>query len=353
MPITPIKEAFPTIRSFPDYPAGDRIGALIRLFPSNAADADRRRIQMSLWCMRALLLNTDMTEYGAQPIFHIKEDFAPLALDILLDAGVPDQRIIIFPDDLCHKEPHVRGYNWQAAAPILDTQLDSFEHIIVVDADMFAIMPNGVDAKIPLVETSLHRFSSDGITMSKGWRRMKNKEVVIMWIQRVFGGDVEAWIQAAANWCDCSPEVVSDIMFSEDPEARKPGHNGMYINMPMSYVSREPDFREFIHGCSAEMGHEEVALAIWFLRHFIKTNERLPPDSLEDKICRAEDLPDFWGYYRRGISFLYHPEPLASLGDRAQEFAKSLGGNSDEVDEFAANCEYWETHSTRYQGQNP
>lgn len=352
MLVTPIKEAFPTIRHFPDYPASDRIGTLIRLFPSNTADADKRRIQMALWCMRALLLNTDITEYGVQPIFHIKENFAPFALPILHESGVPAQRIIIFPDGLCRKEPHVRGYNWQAAAPILDSQLDSYEHIIVMDADMFAIKPNGVDAKIPLVKTSLDRFESNGITMSMGWRKMKNKEVMKLWI-RVFGGDVEKWIQATAKWCDCSSDVVSDIMFSEDPKALKPGHNGMYINMPMSYVSREPGFREFIRGCSAEMGHEEVALAIWFLRHFIKTDERLPLNSLEDKIYRAQDLPDFWGYYSRGIPFLYHPEPLASLKDSAQEFAQSLGGNPDEVDEFAANCEYWERHNARYQEQNP
>ena len=103
--------------------------------------------------------------------------FIPFAMPILLEAGVPSQRIIIFPDGLCRKEPHVRGYNWQAAAPILDTRLDSFEHIIVMDADMFAIKPNGFDAKIPLVETSLRRFDSNGITMSMGWRKMKNKEL--------------------------------------------------------------------------------------------------------------------------------------------------------------------------------
>lgn len=352
MLVTPIKEAFPTIRNFPDCPAGDRVAVLIRLFPSNTTEADKRRIQMSLWCMRALLLNTDMTEYEVQPVFHIKENFAPFALPILRDAGVPAQSIIIFPDDLCRKEPHVRENNWQAAAPILDTQLDCFQHIIVVDADMFAIIPNGVDAKIPLVKTSLDCFDSNDITMSYGWRKMKNKEVVKSWI-RVFGGDVEKWIQAAAKWCDCSPEVVSDIMFSEDPEALKPGHNGMYINMPMSYLSREPGFREFIRGCSAEMGHEEVALAIWFLRRFIKTDERLPLNSLEDKIYRALDLPEFSRYYNQNIPFLYHPEPLASLRDKAPEFAQFLGGNPDEVEEFAVNCKYWETHNARYQEQNP
>ena len=214
---------------------------------------------------------------------------------------------------------------------------------------MLAVRPEGVTEKIRLVHASLNLFAPNALTMSKGWRLMANKELTKLWI-RVSGKSIDEWVQAVATWCNAPSSTIEDIMLTSDRRRKKPGLNGMYINVPMSCLSAE--MRQFLRDCSAELGHEEVALAVWYLRHFIKTGKRLPRYSLENKVPRALDLPHLRHYEAQNRAALYHPEPLAALQESAGDFALSLGGEPEEIEGFVKSCEYWETHNRRYAEEN-
>ena len=90
-----------------------------------------------------------------------------------------------------------------------------------------------------------------------------------------------------------------------NPDAPKPLANALYINLPMRWLSQNPEFRGFIHDCSADIGNEEIALHIWALRHFFKTGEKLPKDSLSRHVTAAHDFNNIWRQYREEQTRLF------------------------------------------------
>ena len=133
---------FPTFETFPNVTADGKITVLIRLFPRcehTIDDQDLKVVNIALWSMRSHILNADFAKFKAMPIFHIKQALYPAASEILRSAGVPCDSIISFPDDLCATNIPNATHHWKAAAPILDPQLEKFDHVVVLDGDCFSL----------------------------------------------------------------------------------------------------------------------------------------------------------------------------------------------------------------------
>ena len=241
--------------------------------------------------------------------------------------GIPDECVISYPNDLCHLNTPRRSYHYNAAAPLLDTTLDRFEHIIVLDADTFSLRPPGAPP-LPLVDLSLNKYSPHSFTTARAWRA--GNTVDRMWLD-FHQNNWQRFAEQACRWVECSTVEFDSFMRGRD--GLKPFFNGSYINLPMGWLREDIEFRNFIHDCSADLGHEEVALAMWALRHYFRTGERIPTHCLfESGIPVAWDFPPLWDKYktlRKPIFF--HARTVEGVTPHIHEFMRALGATDQEI----------------------
>lgn len=332
---TPTEFSFPHITHFPELSFDSEIAIVIRIFPKHdeITDKDDDTLNIAAWSVRSHLLNSDITEYQAQPVFHVKEMFYSRAHMFFSDLGIPDECIVSYSNDLCHLNTPHRSYHYNAAAPLLDTTLHKFEHIIVLDADTFAIRPPGA-SPLPLVDLSLNKYAVDTFTTARAWRA--GVPLDPMWLD-FHENNWKRFVEHACRWVECSAAEFDSVM--RDPEGIKPFFNGGYINLPMRWLREDVEFREFIHDCSADLGHEEVALAMWALRHYFRTGERIPTHCLfESGIPIAWDFPPLWDKYNNLMkTIFFHARTIEGVTPHIHAFMRALGATQDEIVTATAN----------------
>lgn len=327
---------FAPITSFPTVKTNCKVGLLVRLFPY-ADDLELPQeelvLNLALWSMRSHILNSDIRDYDVQPIFHVKEVFYPRAYKVLHRLGIPDECIISYPNELCSLNTPVRHYYYNAAAPFLDPQLETFEHIIVVDADTFSYQPVSAQS-VPLLKLSLEAFPQDTITVGTTWR--ENADMSSLWLF-YHKNDRDALAVRGAQWAECSIDEFKAIMY--EFEAFKPAFDLFYINMPMSYLRSHPDFRQYIHDCSADLGHEEIAFAMWALRHYFRTGEHIPTQALFNPPVRpayrfriACTFADAWNKYTNlpDKPVFLHGMKMDGVMDDLFDITQALGATNEE-----------------------
>ncbi len=338
---------FPSSTDFPVPKYNSEVALLIRLFPINdmkIRSKDLQYLNVALWSMRSHIINTDMAHFNVKPLFHIKACYYDRAAPILTGGGVPEDCLLAFPDDLCSTSLPGAIAQWKATAPILDSQLDTYDHVVVVDADTFSLKSDD-NQPLPLIELSLNTFTKTSFTVLYDWYkpfRHKTHEVINWWACPM---GLDNFIDKAAHWAGCSRAEYSEIMFN--PEISKPLLNGLYINLPMPWLREDKEFRRFIHDCSSAMGHEEIALHIWSLRHYFQTGEQLPIDSLANHVNHAADFTSYRQSNPKEPRLL-HAVTLEGVEEHAVDFAASIGATPEDANNFASNTAHLYSSASNY-----
>ena len=336
-----IYAAFPQISNFPTYDDADpKTAVLIRLF----SDVERteQMTNMVLWAMRSHILNSDMRIYKPTPIFHVEQSHYERSRHMFEAAGVPESNIIVYPSDLVttNLKGNLMHY---AASPFLDPQLERFDRVIVVDGDSFSLA-NADTGWVPLMDISFNKFPQDSIQILRSWEIWQPEtDEYQCWYERGNLGK-ERWIELAAQYANTTPDRIMEIMYPpEGNDTPRPWHNGAYINIPMDWLKAHREFRDFIREVSGVMGDEEIAMAVWFMKHFVETGERLPETGFQNIVwsppepltCLAWDLDVCWenydGYVKHCLLHLYDFNNITLYGFN---WAKAIGASQEEAEQF-------------------
>lgn len=285
------------------------------------------------------MLNSDMSQYQPTIIFHIEEALYKTAQPIFETAAIPDESIIVFPTDLCTTDLNQNALH-KACAPFIDPQLEQFERVIVLDADSFSL-GNEKSGLVPLMDVSLNKMSPDQIILLRGWTQWEPvRDEYKNWYDHG-GVGKEGWIQTAANYCHTTPERINDILYPVDAsKTPRPFHNGAYISIPMRALRDNPEFRAFIHEVSCTMGNEEIAMAIWAMKHFIKTGKYFPSDNLQDYIFEHGgfhlewNLDNAWSVFHDGTPCLVHLYGYDTITHYIHDWARAIHASESEAKLF-------------------
>ena len=204
----------------------------------------------------------------------------------------------------------------------------------MLDGDCFSLKPEHAPP-LNLLDLSLNTFPMDLFTIFYDWYTPSTDRLdsyIKFWSAPL---GLEKFIETAAYWCECTPSQYKDIMLN--PDAPKPLANALYINLPMRWLSQNPEFRGFIHDCSADIGNEEIALHIWALRYFFKTGEKLPKDSLSRHVTAAHDFNNIWRQYRESKRACFlHALNITGMRPYTKAFLTSIGATSGEINQMSA-----------------
>ena len=267
---------------------------------------------MALWSMRSRIFNSDMQEYNATFFFHVvQSQYEAFYKDAFTKSKVPQHAILIYPDDMAKLSTprHVLGY---AVSPFLDDRLDKFDYVIVIDADMFALKSSSGEL-FPLVETSINDFPEHEIGLQRTWVEEKDKRAAVGWFKgwvRCSPLDERGWISKASEYCATSPETLGKLLLTSNWNGWEgfAGHCGAYIRIPTHIYTRLPEFRTFMKRASENLGHEEMALGLWYIKHYLETGERRP----------NTDFPTV--SYARGARMCWDPEACHAARDKPRQW---------------------------------
>lgn len=337
-----IYNAFGQIRNFPIYDdANPKMAVLVRLFTmADYAPISHKFVYMAIWSMRSHVLNSDMSKFKPTVIFHIESDLFETARPIFEGAGIPSQNIIVYPSDM-FDTPLEGVALHKAASPFVDPQLEQFDRVIVLDADSFSL-GNTKTGVVPLMDVSLNKLRPDTISLLRGWTKWEpERDEYKNWYDHG-GVGKEGWIERAANYCNCRPETIERLMYPTSPATTpRPFHNGAYINIPMGALKHNPEFRQFIYEVSCQMGNEEIAMAIWAMKHYLETGRHFPDDNLQDYIFEYADFQLYWSLdsgwrelQQNGVASLVHLYGFNDISDYVYEWAQSMHASDDEVQVF-------------------
>ena len=308
-----LREKFPPISEFPDYhSSGANVAIVARLFCPANVDAWRPWFNLALWSMRSRIFNSDMQKYNATFFFHVvQSQYEAFYKDAFEKSKVPQRAILIYPDDMVTLAAprYILGY---AVSPLLDERLDEFDYVIVIDADMFALKSSSGDL-FPLVETSINDFSEHEIGLQRSWVEEKDKTKAVGWFKgwvRCSPLDESEWIRKASEYCATSPETLGKLLLTSNWNGWEgfAGHCGAYIRIPTHIYQRLPEFRPFIKRASQNLGHEEMALGLWYIKHYLETGER----------CPKVDFPTV--SYARGARMCWDPEACHAARDKPRQW---------------------------------
>ena len=332
-----ISSAFPQIASFPVYDRPDkRVAVLVRLFTHGDNRASAKYVHMALWGMRSHMLNSDMRDYQPTVVFHVDSAFNDWVQPILTAAGVPRENVIVYPSEML--KPQRLGHIYhKAVAPLVDTQLDQFERVIILDADTFSLS-NEASGPVPLMDMSLNAMPADEIMLLRGWVTGEvSKRPYSGWFHHV--GGAEEFYQKAASYCNTTVATIKHICFPENPlQTPHVEFNGAYINIPISILN--PELREFIHDVSADMGNEEIALVVWAMKEYIETGKYLPSVTMEGYAHSHPAFDVSWSFdfaraqVKRGIPVWAHCNEYNHILDYAFDFAKEVHATDEEACNF-------------------
>ncbi len=346
-----IYKSFPQIDSFPVYSnPNPKTAVLIRLFTmANHPPVSLKYVIMALWSMRSHMLNSDMRDYKPTIVFHIEDVlYYEYAKPIFETAGVPNEYIIVFSRDLVPTTLHdnedflLTGDNvlHKAAAPFIDPQLEKFERVIVLDSDSFSLA-NERSGLVSLMDVSLNKMPPDQLCLLRGWTKWKPvRDEYQNWYDHG-GVGKDGWHKAAARYCDTTSETIERIMYPIDPEKTpRPFHNGAYINMPIRLLQDNPEFRQFIKEVSGTMGNEEIALAVWAMRHYLRTGEHFPESNLQDHVFEHHEfglewnLDNAWQGMHNGTPHLVHLYSFNQICDYVYDWARAVHASTSEAQVF-------------------
>ena len=344
-----IYASFPDITDFPKYDSPDPdLCVLVRLFGTGWHHENLVRV--ALWSMRSHMLNTDMRDYRPTVIFHVESALYKTARPIFEQAGVPPDNIIVFPSGIVPSNLHSNILP-NAAAPFLDPQLERFQRVIVLDADTFSLSGSETGA-INIMDISLNELPRDELIILRTWVKWApDNDEYQFWYDNLNldSGGKEEWLKLAARYCNTSVDAIRSIMYPEHPRTTlRPLHNGAYINIPMHWLTANPEFREFIREVSGVMGNEEIALAVWSMKQYIETGQMLPSAALQDYLFATQpppfllywDLDAAWdGFTRNKDASFVHLYEFHNILDYGRAWLEQIGGAPDEVDQFMLNIE--------------
>ncbi len=337
----PLREKFPPISDFPVYETdGAEVAVVSRLFLPVDQKKWRSWFNLALWSMRSHILNSDMQEYKTKYFFHVASSQLTYYDEPFKESGVPRDAILVYPDNIIKTVP---GFALSyAASPFLDTRLDQFEYIIVMDADMLSLRSKSLEP-FPLILMSLNDFPPDEIGLERSWVAEDDKEKCYKWLDCWYQNsplDKSDWISHAAKYLSMTPEAFENLLYSADWGGWKgyAGHCGAYIRIPTSIYRQHPDLRSFIYEVSGDLGNEEMALGIWYIRHFLETGEFLPGTDFPT-VCNERNNRVFWDSVRCRDSSdtprQYHIFDYPNIDDYIYELSEQLGASDSERDELS------------------
>ena len=209
-----IHNALPQVHNFPIYADPDpSVAVLVRLFATknDYPALSHKFIHLALWSMRWHMLNTDMCDYKPTVIFHIEDRLYRHSEHIFDQAGIPSDNIIVFPNDL-FLPPKSTTAQHKAVGPLIDPQLERFDRVIVIDADVFSVAIDG--CLIPLMDISLNKLTPNETVWLRAWtkREPKQDEYRCWYDARGLGKD--GFIKHVAQYCDTTPDIINGISFS-------------------------------------------------------------------------------------------------------------------------------------------
>ena len=342
-----IYATFPEVHDFPIYEnANPTLAVLIRLFGTGKHQEDL--VRLALWSMRSHMLNSDMRDYQPSIVFHVEDALYQSASSIFDTAGVPPEYIVTFPSNivptrLVNNELH------KAASPFLDEQLERFERIIVLDADSFSLANERAGA-VNLMDASLNQLPPAEISLLRGWVKWRPEtDEYHFWYDHC--GGKEEWLRMAAEYCHTSAQHIRSVMYPDDPDTTfRPFHNGAYINLPMGFLRNNPEFRTFLREISGVMGNEEIALAVWAMKHYVATGERIPEVNLQDHVFATNefslfwDLDDAWDSYKHNNRCFVHLYDFNGIGKYGYDWAGAIGASEEEATQFTNNINHSIAH---------
>ncbi len=333
--------AFPEIRDFPVYTnPNPNLAVLVRLFTmADYPPISHKFVYMAIWSMRSHMLNSDMKDYEPSIVFHIEDVLYETAKPIFDTAGIPAECIITFPTDLVTTSLTQNALH-KAVAPFVDSQLEKFERIIVFDADSFSLA-NERSGAVPLMDISLNYCAPDTITLLRSWTKWDpERDEYTNWYDHGGIGKTR-WLERTAAYCNTTPDHIERILYPLHPTVTpRPFHNGAYINFTTRLLKDNPELRQFIHKVSGEMGNEEIAMAIWAIRHFIRTGNHYPKGSLQDYMLEHDrftlywNLDTAWKELSKGNPTLVHLYGFDQISDYVYDWAKSICASEAESKQF-------------------
>ena len=338
-----LREAFPPISNFPSCEnTNSKIAVICRLFLPQDQVKWRNWLNLALWSTRSHILNSDMRDHNAKFFFHVSASHFEYSKEVFKESGVQRDSILVYPDNLVKAAP---GFPLSyAAAPLLDTRLDKFEYIVVMDADMFSLRSKSL-APFPLISTSIDNFPPDEIGLERSWTSY-NKEHLISWYDNTWIAqspyDKIGWIRRVAEYCSITPEALEDYMYSGywGNWRGYVGHCGAYIRIPVSMYKRYPEFRSFMREVSGDLGNEEMALGVWYIRHFLETGERFPSTDFPIE-CNKRNSPIFWDsvkcrdVFENDMPCQLHLFNYDNIADYIYELSEQFGASNSERDELS------------------
>lgn len=339
-----IQTIFPQVHDFPTPADTNRdLAVLVRLFTvADYPPLSHCFVHMAIWSMRSHLLNSDMCTYNPSIVFHIEDELFDTAKPIFEAAGIPEQCIIVFPSDLCRTNLPRNAFH-KAASPFLDETLERFERVIVFDADSFSVA-NENSGLVPLMDVSLNHLAPDQIVLLRGWTDWNpTRDEYDNWYDHG-GVGKQGWIETAAKYCGTTPKHIEGIMYPENPKLTpRPFHNGAYINLPTGVLRYNPEFRDFIREVSGTMGNEEIALAVWAMKHYVETGNRFPTEVLQDYVFDSKvftlewDLDAAWTKCNAGSPSLVHLYLFTHIQEYVTDWARAIHASREESNELTHN----------------
>ena len=340
-----ISHAFPQVHDYPMYAEPDpNVAVLVRLFAMNddLPELSHKFIHLGLWSMRSHMLNTDMCEYKPSVIFHIEDRLYQVSKHVFDEAGVPTDNIIVFPDDLCL--PSKSGAaQYKAVAPLIDPQLERFDRVIVIDADVFSVADDA--CLIPLMDISLNKLPPDETVWLRTWTKWEPQKDEYKYWHDASGLGKDGFIERAAKYCNTTPGIINGIFYPMNGKTQpRPFHNGAYINTPTRILLDNPEFREILWEVSGTLGNEEIAIAIWAIRYYLKTGKLFPRCSFQDYIYKEDPLRfrmdwalhTAWETYEKhAMPSLVHLYGFNNITEYIHRWARSIRASDEEIAIFA------------------
>ena len=334
--------AFPQITDFPIFDAPtQKIAVVIRLFSqASYAPISHKFVYMALWSMRSHMLNSDMREYQPSIVFHIEDALYETAQPIFEKAGIPEECVVVFPTDICPTNLQNNALH-KAVAPLVDPQMEIFDRIIVLDADSFSLSDANT-GELPLMDISINQLPPDQLTLLRGWTKWEpSRDEYENWYGQGIGGK-ERWIDAAAHFCNSTPEAIHDVLYPKNASITpRPYHNGAYINFTTRMLKDNPEFRQFILDVTGAMGNEEIAFAVWAMKFYLESGKYYPCRNLQDHIFEHRefelhwDLDEAWKDLKSGKKSLVHIYIYNRITDYVAECAPLLGASISETEQFS------------------
>ena len=228
----------PPDREPPEYP---RIALVVRMWGGWGYDYEPidAATHLAVWCLRAWMLNTDASDHAVTPVFYVESGIADIVFPTLDTAGVPDANRQLWDQSEVVPGATHWGLN---AAPLVDTRLHDYDHLIIVDEDFFPVRPFRCNNTLPIFETILRDYPEDMHTCGRGWDRHSQSGAIEKYAA-IHGLALEQgtkqWLDKAVYWTKGERDHGPVDIDSEGRERHQAAHGRLFYSSAFEMVSKQ------------------------------------------------------------------------------------------------------------------